>query len=197
MRRAGLLLVAALLLPGACREPRPTVPSPEPRPPSPSPSPEEPGTPAALPGASCDDRGGGSFDNTPDFVEVRVESEDGVDRVSFLFAPRNPDTTQPPSHYVRFVDELVEDPEGVPADVAGEAFVHISFTAIGVDLSGEEPREIYTGPRELTPGFPTVVEVEELGDFEAVVSWGIGLSRRECFVLEASPTEITLAFPSR
>jgi hypothetical protein len=56
--------------------------------------------------------------------------------------------------------------------------------------------EIYTGPKEFTPNFPTVVEVEELGDFEATISWGIGLSSRACVVVDATPTRITLEFPT-
>lgn len=138
----------------------------------------------------------GNPENTPDFVAVEVESAGGVDRVTFRFRQREGAPDVPPFHIVRFVEELTTDPEGLPADIEGEAFVQIIFQAFGVDLSGEEPVEIYTGPKEFAPGFPTVLEVEELGDFEATISWGIGLSSRACFVVDATPESITLEFPS-
>jgi hypothetical protein len=93
-------------------------------------------------------------------------------------------------------ERMSGEPENTPDYIEGEAFVQIIFQAFGVDLSGEEPVEIYKGPKEFTPGFPTVLEVEELGDFEATISWGIGLSTRACFVVDATPTRITLEFPS-
>jgi hypothetical protein len=135
--------------------------------------------------------------NTPDFVAVEVESKGGLDRVTFRFRKRGGAPDVPPFHIVRFVDELTTDPQGAAADVEGDAFVQIIFQAFGVDLSGEEPVEIYTGPKEFTPKLPTVLEVEELGDFEATISWGIGLSARACFVVDATPTSIALEFPSK
>jgi hypothetical protein len=138
----------------------------------------------------------GDAENTPDFVAVEVGSEGGVDRVTFRFRKREGAPDVPPFHIVRFVDEPLTDPEGSPADIEGGAFVQIIFQAFGVDLSGEEPVEIYTGPKEFSPGFSTVLEVEELGDFEATISWAIGLSARTCFVVDATPTRITLEFPS-
>jgi hypothetical protein len=192
MRRFRSLPCILLLLLAACgQEPQGGAPPPTPETPDQTESP----TPTELPGASCDDRTGGDARNLPDFVEVEVESEDGVDRVTFEFEP-NSNVKQPPYHVVRFQDELHTDPEGAPADIEGEAFILVVFGALGVDLSGEEPQEIYTGPKEFTPGFGTVREVEELGDFEATITWGIGLSSEECFVLDAGPDHLTLEFAS-
>jgi hypothetical protein len=190
MRRASLVLLVVFLA-AACRQEPATAPGPT-TPASPSPSPTQTG----LPGASCRERMEGNPENTPDFVAVDVASEGGVDRVTFRFRKHEGAPDVPPFHIVRFVDEPTTDPQGVPADIEGEVFVQIIFQAFGVDLSGEEPVEIYTGPKEFTPGFPTVLEVEELGDFEATISWAIGLSSRTCFVVDARPTSITLEFPS-
>ena len=192
MRPLGLV-VAALLL-SACGQP--DTPGGAPRPSPTSPSPTASPTPTELPGASCDDRTEGTGRNLPDFVEVEVESRGGVDRVTFRFEPNRPKVKEPPYYVVRFQDELHTDPEGAPADIEGEAFVLVVFGALGVDISGEQPEEIYTGPTEFTPGFGTVREVEQLGDFEATVSWGIGLSARRCFVVDAGPDHLTLEFPS-
>jgi hypothetical protein len=185
--------MAALLL-ASCGQPatRGGRPSPTPTSPAPTASP----TPTELPGASCEDQTQGSGRNLPDFVGVEVESESGVDRVTFEFEPNQPNAKGPPYYVVRFQDELHTDPQGAPADIEGEAFVLVVFGALGVDLSGEQPVEIYTGPTEFTPGFGTVREVEQLGDFEATVSWGIGLSSRECFVVDAGPDHLTLEFAS-
>jgi hypothetical protein len=138
----------------------------------------------------------GNPENTPDFVKVELASEGGVDRITFRFRRREGSPDVPPFHIVRFVDGLTTDPEGAVADVEGQAFVQVIFQAFGVDLQGEEPVEIYKGPKKFSPRFPTVLEVQELGDFEATISWGIGLSARACFVLDATPTSITLEFPS-
>ena len=52
----------------------------------------------------------------------------------------------------------------------------------------------YAGPRDITPSLPVVQEVEQLGDFEAVLSWGAGLSQASCIrTLELStPTRLVI-----
>jgi hypothetical protein len=193
MRRLWSLSCALFLLAACGQEPQGgTAPTSPPETPDETESP----TPTDLPGASCDDRTGGDARNLPNFVKVEVESEGGVDRVTFQFELNQQNVKQPPYHVVRFQEELHTDPEGAPADIEGEAFILVVFGALGVDLSGEEPEVIYTGPKEFTPGFGTVQEVEELGDFEATISWGIGLAAEQCFVLDAGPDHLTLEFPS-
>lgn len=158
-------------------------------------SPSPTATPDDLEDASCDDRQGGRSSNFPDFVEVRIESEGDTEKVEFRFEPEG-DPTDAPRFFVGFTDQLITDGEGAPVDVEGEAFVAISFMARGVDLSGEEFEPIYTGPTEFTPGLSTILEVEQTGDFEGMVSWGIGLSSRACFVVDARPDRIILEFPA-
>jgi hypothetical protein len=190
MRRLVALLAAAILA-AACgsNTAGPPAADASPEPDNDSVSPSE------LPGASCRDRGGGSAETIPDFVSVDVESVGDVDRVTFGFRPRDPSAKAPPSYSVRLTDELLGDEAGTP-EVDGEIYLVVVFSAFGVDLSGEEPVEIYTGPTELTPDLSTVVELEELGDFEATVTWAIGLSRRACYRLDAGPDELVLEFPA-
>jgi hypothetical protein len=177
-----------LLLAAACRQGGGTGATPDPSPPA---------IPRELPGASCDEQRGGTEEILPDFVKVELESEGGVDRIRFLFRPTAPDQPDvPPAYIVSYVDRLLTDGEGAPVDVEGEAFVSVSFQAIGVDLTQEMPVEVYTGPKEFTPRFPTVREVEQTGDFEAVVSWGIGLAREACVAVTAEGGSLTLEFPS-
>jgi hypothetical protein len=151
--------------------------------------------PIQLSGASCKGRGGGNGRNIPDFVGIEVQSKDGIDRVTFRFRPAA-GVNQPPSHYVKFTEQLYTGKEGREANIAGEFYVHVVFGARGVEISGEEPVEIFTGPTELTPGFGTVREVDQIGDFESTITWGIGLSRRACFRMEAEPDRLVLEFPA-
>jgi len=190
MRRPVALLAAAILT-AACGRSGTGPPAAETLPESSNGA----GSPAELAGASCRDRGGGSADTIPDFVSVDVESVGDVERVTFGFRPRDPSAKAPPSYSVRLTDELLGDEAGTP-EVDGEIYLVVVFSAFGVDLSGEEPVEIYTGPTELTPDLSTVVELEELGDFEATVTWAIGLSRRACYRLDASSDSLVLEFPS-
>lgn len=197
MRRAALLALA--LVASACADgsggadptPTPTATPTE----APTPTPTPTATSDDLEDASCDDRQGGDPSNFPDFVEVSIESEGATEKVEFRFEPEG-DPGDAPQYFVGFTDQLITDGEGAPVDVEGEAFVSISFMARGVDLSGEEFEPIYTGPTEFTPGLSTVLEVEQTGDFEGLVSWGIGLSSRACFVVEARPDRIILEFPA-
>ena len=52
----------------------------------------------------------------------------------------------------------------------------------------------YNGSRDLTYTLPVVQEVEQLGDFEAVLSWGTGLTQASCIrTLElANPTRLVI-----
>jgi hypothetical protein len=186
MPRVVAILLAPVLLLGGCRGSEEQQGAP------PSPA----GSPKKLPGASCADQDGGNSQIFPDFVSVDLTSEGGVDRVSFRFRQTDAAATDPPLYFVRYVDQLVTDGEGAAVEVEGEAFVSVSFMAVGVDLSGETPIEVYTGPDEFTPAFPTVRELEKTGDFEGVVSWGIGLARKACVAVEATDSELLLEFPS-
>ena len=148
-----------------------------------------------LKGASCDTRGGGSYANTPRFVSVDTAAEDGVERIVFEFEP-DEGATEPPAWNVSFTDSLASDGEGAPVEVAGEAFVYVSFGAIGTDLSGEKPTPIYKGPKELKVRGSTLLEAEQLGDFENIISWGLGLSSKACFRSSADTDDLTLEFPA-
>ncbi|MDQ3991521.1 MAG: hypothetical protein M3245_04320 [Actinomycetota bacterium] len=183
-RTATLSLLAGLVLAGCGQDPAGS--------PLPPPSPTATAGPTPLAGASCDDRSVRGSRNVPDFVEVDVGTGQGVDRVTFRFRPRG-GATGPPSYDIRFTDELVTDGEGRPVEVEGSAFVAVSFTAVGYDLDRGEA--VYTGPTSFRPGAPAVRQVEQTGDFEGIVSWGIGLAERTCFVVEDDPDRLTLLFP--
>ena len=149
-----------------------------------------------LPGASCENVNAGNPANFPQFVDVELETGGGRDRITFVFDPESDAPEDPPLHFVNFTDELITDGEGRPVEAEGEAFVVVSFQAIGVDLSTERPVEIYTGPKRFTPGYGTLREAVHLGDFEGQVSWGLGLARDACVVVDARPDRLTIEVPS-
>jgi hypothetical protein len=191
MRRLAAITLVGALAAGACAQERPGLTSQ-----GPGPDQNPPEAPSELPGASCRNVNAGNPANFPDFVDVELESENGVDRVTFVFEPSPDAPARPPFHFVSFVDQLITDGEGETVEVEGQAYVMVSFQAIGVDLSSETPVEVYTGPKRFTPGYGTLKELVHLGDFEGQVSWGLGLASRECFVLEAEADHLTLEFPS-
>jgi hypothetical protein len=167
----------------------------------PAPEPGEPQQPQALPDSTCENTTGGNPENLPQFTEVELESgatgaAGATDRITFRFLPEGGAPDDAPLHFINFTDKLITDGEGRPVRAEGEAFVVVSFQAIGVDLSGEKPVEVYTGPKRFTPRYGVLREVVHLGDFESQVSWGLGLSRRSCFRLVTARDQIALEFPA-
>ena len=69
--------------------------------------------------------------------------------------------------------------------MAGNAFVSVRMEpASGFDLSVPEGELVYKGPRRLSganAGTSVVQQVVRTGDFEAVLTWAIGLSDRVDF----------------
>ena len=79
--------------------------------------------------------------------------------------------------------QLREDGSGRKVAVKGKAFVVVHFTpASGADLGGGTFKLVYRGPKRLQPATRgPVQEVVRTGDFEAVLSWAIGLDKRRPF----------------
>ena len=76
-----------------------------------------------------------------------------------------------------------EDGSGNVVKIDGDAFVVVRMEqASGFDLSVPEGALVYTGPRRISPNGTSVVrEVVRTGDFEAVLTWAVGLSDRVPF----------------
>lgn len=111
---------------------------------------------------------------------VAIGRHEGYDRVVFQF--RN----AVPGYRVEYVDPpLHEDGSGNEIAVDGSAFVVVRMEpASGFDLSVPEGELVYKGPRRLSgaeAGTSVVREVVRTGDFEAVLTWAVGLSDRVDF----------------
>jgi hypothetical protein len=101
---------------------------------------------------------------------VALGRHEGYDRVVFQF--RN----ALPGYRIEFVDPpLHEDGSGAPVKIEGHAFAVVRMErASGFDLTAPEGELVYTGPRRLS-GSGIVAEVVRTGDFEAVLTWAVGL----------------------
>jgi hypothetical protein len=126
---------------------------------------------------------------------VALGRNEGYDRVVFQFRNGRP------GYHVEYVrPPLREDGSGNRVKVAGSSFVVVRMElASGFDLSTGEGELVYTGPRRISgggAGTSVVREVVRTGDFEAVLSWAIGLSDRVDFrvVTLENPARIAVDF---
>ena len=110
-------------------------------------------------------------------TEVRAAHHPGADRVVFEFEDRLP------GYAVRYVEgPITEDGSGTPVTDEGDNVLEVRMEmASGADLSADELRQTYTGPNRIDPGTPVVTELVRTGDFEAVLTWVIGVRGRPGF----------------
>jgi hypothetical protein len=88
---------------------------------------------------------------------------------------------------IEYVSQLVADGSGLPVALEGSSILCVQFTPA---YAHDEHRNI-TAPQRLKPALPIVKEIASAGDFEGVVTYGIGLARK------AETRILTLANKSR
>jgi hypothetical protein len=109
-------------------------------------------------------------------VAIRSARHPGYDRVVFEFRGGPPPAT------VRYEPYLLEDPRGGVLPLQGRAYLAVVFRNSGtVDQNAPGSPRTYTGPSVITTGYPSLTQVRLAGDFEAVLSFGLGLERRVGF----------------
>lgn len=114
-------------------------------------------------------------------VDVRVGAHDGYDRVVFEFdGPL-------PGYEVRYADGSVrEDGSGTVVEVDGPETLTVRMTpASGVKLGPDSFEKTYDGPTRLVGPSTPVVEVVQVGDFEAQSTWALGVTGRRGFVVSS------------
>jgi hypothetical protein len=121
--------------------------------------------------------------SAPALVAVRAGRHAAFDRVVFEFRGNVPAT-----RHIHYVDQLVQDGSGEPVSLAGAANLEVVFEGANAHDDRGNPT---VSPRRFSPGFPALKEVAQVGDFEAVVSYGLGVDRQRPFKVS------TLSGPSR
>ena len=100
---------------------------------------------------------------------IRTGQHAGFDRVVFEFSGGLP------AYDVTVVQTVYADPKGDEVPLAGQARLRVVFR--GASAWCPQPaRKTYTGPSVLTPFYPRLLVVSAAGDFEQVLSFGIGLA---------------------
>ena len=92
-----------------------------------------------------------------------------------------------PLQRVEYVKQLIADGSGYPVPVAGRGILCVQFTQTNAHNDSGQ----VTAPTRMQPKLPIVKEIVSAGDFEAVVTYGIGVGRK------AETRIITLAGESR
>lgn len=156
---------------------------------APTPLPTQPAATDSGAFACVDHSGGTNSGPAMQLTAVRVAHQTGFDRIVFEFAPPAGATAHIPAYTVsrQASAKFVKDPSGLPVTMRGSSGLHIVF-------HGASGASSYNGSRDQVVNLPVVQEVEQLGDFEAVLSWGAGLSQASCIrTLELSnPTRLVV-----
>ena len=108
---------------------------------------------------------------------IGAEDKGSFDRLTFTFQGGLP------GYGVEYINRPVqEDASGKTVIVKGDNVIRIHMAgASAVDLSNGKVTPTYGGPKRFSPPTPTVQEVVEVGDFEDVLSWAIGVKGKPGF----------------
>jgi len=125
---------------------------------------------------------------------VHADSEICADRLIFDFKQANGAHPGYAIEYKPADEAQTEDASGNHIPIAGRAFLVVRFEpAATADTSGGTLDRTYTGPRTISPeGMHWVRQVSKTGDFEAVLTWAIGLSEKRAFKVTGAPSRLTI-----
>ena len=130
-------------------------------------------------------------------TNVQAQDMGDFDRVTFTFEDGTPTIL----HADYFDGPAAESPSGllVTPAVAGPPRMQITMgNAAAVDLSVNPPHDTYTGPKRFSPNLPSVVELVQVEDFEATLSWVIAIRGPEVVAhtqILSGPTRVVVDFP--
>lgn len=195
--RLGLAALLLLSAP-ACRRDVPTITTPTESPSAPASISPEPALSADV--LSCPKQTGGEDGVFVNLAGVRFGNHEDLERVTFEFAPSDQPGGRagiPRFEYSKVDPPIREDGSGEIVEVEGSAFGQIVFHgASGYVIEGETPRQTYSGPKEHKPSFEVLLEAQQTGDFEATLSWALGLNRTVCPAIRTlqNPLRVTLDF---
>ncbi|MGH9008318.1 MAG: AMIN-like domain-containing (lipo)protein [Acidimicrobiia bacterium] len=133
-------------------------------------------------GATDAAKGGGDAP-TRLLTDVRVGAHGCYDRVTFELKPQKGEADGPVSWKAAYESApITEDGSGRPVRMKGTAFLVVTMSATGADLSQEAAPATYTGPTSIEAAEATrIQQVRRTGDFEGVLTWVIGLDKKRPF----------------
>jgi len=132
---------------------------------------------------TCADKAGGAAGASGTVYDVKVAHHDGYDRLVIGF----PTTNTMPQYQLnrQATAHFVRDASGQPVTLNGSAGIRVVLRDADI---------VNGASSDLKPNLPEIREVAQIGNFERVVSYGVGLSTPACIrVLELSgPTRLVI-----
>lgn len=108
----------------------------------------------------------------PRLVAVRAAHHPGYDRIVFEF-----NRSRVPKASVSFVPTLIGDFSGLPVAVPGRAVIRVVFTGAQAHTDAGRP----TADTDQAFALPNIMSLRSGGDFEGVITLGVGLAKRTSF----------------
>jgi hypothetical protein len=103
--------------------------------------------------------------------DVRTGSHAGYDRLTIQFNNGNPASTAvTPQSGTAFTQ-----------GGSGQSVTLLGQSGILVSINTADAHTAYSGPTDFKTGYPVMVEVRQVEDFEGHVRYGIGLSNNACY----------------
>ena len=114
----------------------------------------------------------GTSSPTVAFVDaVRTGTHTGYDRVTIEFNNGEPVNVNMSPHAGTTFTQ----------GASGQQVTLQGSTGMLVIIHGADEHTAYTGSADVKPGYPVLVELRQVEDFEGTVQWGLGLSKTACY----------------
>lgn len=129
---------------------------------------------------------------TAHLVAVRAGRQDTVDRVVFEFSDRVP------GYKVAYGSKPLTDTSGKQVQLAGSAALVVRMEAAS-GFNQDTGQTTYSGPKQVQPaGTRAVGALAQIEDFEAVLTWAVGLNAELPFRVSTltSPPRLVIDIPS-
>ena len=115
----------------------------------------------------------------PTITQISAQHHFGHDTLVFQFRGG-----VPAKYTARYVSQLTADPSGMPVNLVGSALLRVTFSpAVGHNAAGA----VTYGAALRTFALPELIQVVKAGDFESVLSFGVGVAKAEPFRIYALP----------
>jgi Sporulation and spore germination/Immunoglobulin-like domain of bacterial spore germination len=110
-------------------------------------------------------------------VDVRAGRHAGYERVVFEFA------NMLPGYSVQYgTKPLHADPSDLVVELPGQNAIVVRMAmASGSDSTATPYKTTYTRPAAIPTGYPVIAGLANIGDFEAVLTWAIGVMTKPAF----------------